>query len=340
MKILNNSWKLVVLAVMVSLLAACGEMTQEDVVGDLQQNVENLDGYKATAEMTMNTGQEAQEFTIDTWYQAEDNYRVSLSSNSGEGENQIILKNEEGVFVLTPALDKSFKFQTEWPENSSQPYLYQSLVNDLLMDPEATFEITDDAYVFKTNTNYQSNNNLPVQEVHFDKETNTPRLVQVMDQDGNVLIEVEFQSFEQNPDFAEDDFTLDKNMQASANAEEAASAAPANDTLTVMYPSEMAGAELSEEQKVETDNGERAILTFEGEKNFTLVEEQTNTEAALSSPEQVSGDIVNLGNAIGALSENTVKWSENGTDFTLASEELTQEEMIQVARSVGSTATK
>ena len=29
-------------------------------------------------------------------------------------QSQIILRNEEGVFVLTPALNKSFRFQSDW----------------------------------------------------------------------------------------------------------------------------------------------------------------------------------------------------------------------------------
>src|SRR5690625_5969794 len=52
-----------------------------------------------------------------------DLYRVALTNPEDEKGSQVILKNEDGVFVLTPALDKSFKFQTDWPENSSQPYL-------------------------------------------------------------------------------------------------------------------------------------------------------------------------------------------------------------------------
>ena len=40
----------------------------------------------------------------------------------------IILRNSEGIYVLTPSLNKSFKFQSEWPYNSSQTYLLQTLL--------------------------------------------------------------------------------------------------------------------------------------------------------------------------------------------------------------------
>ncbi|WP_345739446.1 hypothetical protein [Virgibacillus salarius] len=40
----------------VLLLSACGEKSQEDVVAELKDNLDEMDGYKAKAEMSMNTG--------------------------------------------------------------------------------------------------------------------------------------------------------------------------------------------------------------------------------------------------------------------------------------------
>ncbi|WP_067730262.1 LolA family protein [Oceanobacillus damuensis] len=326
-----------VLALLIVLLAACGEKSQEDVIAKLEENLEDMTGYKTKAEMSMNTGQEEQKFNIEVWYKQEDFYRVSLENSLDQKESQIILKNEDGVFVLTPALDKSFKFQTEWPDNSSQPYLYQSLINDVLKDTEAAFESTENHYVFKTKTNYQSNNNLPYQEIYFDKNSYTPAVVKVLDKDQNALVEVNFSNFEMDPAFNEDDFTMEKNMTSSETGDEEASAqAEESDVedLTVLYPSYTAGAEILEKKEVELENGKRVILTFEGDKNFTLVEERNHTSPVLSSPQEVNGDIVNLGHTIAALSQNTIEWSYNGIDFTLASDELTREEMIQIAESV------
>ena len=328
-----------ILALLILLLAACGEKSQEDVISKLEENKEEMTGYKAKAEMSMNTGQEEQKFNIEIWYKQDDFYRVSLENSMDEKESQVILKNEDGVFVLTPALDKSFKFQTEWPENSSQPYLYQSLINDVLKDTEAVFESNENHYLFKTKTNYQSNNNLPSQEVYFDKDTYTPVMVNVLDKDQNALVGVKFSSFEINPTFNEDDFSMEKNMTNGDTADEETTAQVEEDSetkedLTVLYPLYTAGAEIAEKKEVELENGSRVILTFEGDKNFTLVEERNHTAPTLSSPQEVRGEILNLGNTIAALSENTIQWNHNGTDFTLASEELTREEMIEVAQSV------
>lgn len=327
-----------VLVLLIFILAACGEKSKEDVTAKLQENLEEMTGYKAKAEMMMNTGEEEQKFNIDVWYKQEDFYRVALDNGLERNESQIILKNEDGVFVLTPALDKSFKFQTEWPENSSQPYLYQSLVKDVVKDTEAEFESNETHYIFKTKTNYQSNNNLPYQEIHFDKKTYTPSKIRVLDKDQNALVEVNFASFEMDPTFADDDFTRDKNM-ANSNAEQETAAqleeqSGGNEELTVFFPTYTAGAEVKEKKEMELESGQRVILTFEGEKNFTLIQERNNEAPVLSSPQEVNGDIVNLGSTIAGLSDNTMEWSYNGVDYTLASDELTKEEMIQVAQSV------
>lgn len=332
---MKKKLSLLVVIVFSIVLSACGEQSQEDVAGKLESKLESMEGYKATAEMTMNTGQENQTYQINIWHKKQDLYRVELSNDQDEEGKQIILKNEDGVFVLSPDLNKSFKFQEEWPKNGSQPYLYQSLVSDILQDAEAQFEIGENHYIFETKTNYQSNNNLPYQEVYFDKENYTPAMVKVLDKDRNALVEVNFSEFNTDPTFEDDDFTMDKNMpNEESDASVSGDSETKADAFTVVYPRNMKGSELTEETQVDTESGQRVIMTFAGDKNFTLVEEKQDVVPAMSSPEMVDGEIVNLGHSIGALSDNTIEWVDNGMSFVLASDELTREELIEVAQSV------
>src|SRR5699024_6600607 len=191
-------------------------------------------------------------------------YRVALSNDQDEKGNQIILKNEDGVFVLTPALNKSFKFQTDWPDNSSQPYLLQSIVKDIKNDEEAEFETNETHYVFTTKTNYQSNNNLPFQEIHIDKKEYTPTLVKVLDKDKNALVEVNFSEFNIDPTFEEKDFVLEENMKTNSEVAET-SATPQTDEetpMSVVFPENTVGAELTEKKEVQLEDGERVILSY------------------------------------------------------------------------------
>jgi outer membrane lipoprotein-sorting protein len=193
-------------------LAGCGEKSQEDVTAALEKKVEEMTSYKADAKMTLQTGNEPQVYEIEVWRKKPIYYRVLLKNASKEQSSQMILRNDDGVFVLTPALNKSFRFQSDWPENSSQAYLYESLISDILNDSEAKFTATEGYYVYETNTNYQNNKALPRQEITLDKKTLAPVMVKVMDQDMNPLVQVDFSNVEFNAEFDEGAFEVKSNM--------------------------------------------------------------------------------------------------------------------------------
>lgn len=326
---------LIFIGLLLLIAAGCGGKSQENVIKKIDGTLEDISGYKAKAEMTMKTGQEERSYAVDVWFKKgqEDFYRVGLENEEEEG-GQVILKNNEGVFVLTPALKKSFKFQTDWPENSSQPYLYQSLVNDVLADNDATFTESETHYVFLTKTNYQNSTNLPYQEVYFDKKSYTPTGVKIMDKDKNVLVEVAFDTIDLNPNFAKDDFDRESIIESTMNDMSVSNMEETE--LAVMFPLKTLGAELVEKQEVSLEDGERVIMTFKGDRNFTLIQEKVTSVPTSGGEmiEEVNGDVVNLGYSIGALTNNTIEWNYNGTDFYLASDDMTMEELIEVASSI------
>ena len=88
------------------------------------------------------------------------------------------------------------------------------------------------------------------------------------------------------------------------------------------------------DEKEITENGmDRVILTFEGEKPFTLMQQPivyNETVLPVFSP----GDPADLGFTIGAMTDNSISWEKEGVSFFIASNKLTREEMIEVAASV------
>lgn len=337
MKINKRSvlWMIVTITSIV-LLAGCGGKSQESVAKKLQKNVADMTSYQVQAEMTMKTGREDRKYDIDVLFQKGDidMYRVDLTTDTGENK-QIILKNKEGVYVITPVLNKSFKFQADWPEESGQPYLYQSLVHDIIVDQEAAFSNEDAHYVYKTKTNYIHNKNLPFQKIYLDKKTLQPKRVHVMDKDERVLIEVVFKQVIVNPDIAENKFNRE-----SILAEENNDATPKETSeqahLEVLFPLDTKGAELVEKKEIELENGSRIIMTFKGERNFTFIQEKHDASVAAASPEvtETIGELVHLGHSVGVVTDNAIEWNYQGTDYYLASEEMTIDELIEVAASV------
>ncbi|MFJ7640691.1 outer membrane lipoprotein carrier protein LolA [Peribacillus sp. NPDC097224] len=318
-------------------LSACGQKSQGDVVSDLNEKIGEMKGYKANAKMTLKMGTEPQVYTVEIWHKNPAFYRVNLK-NEEKDQSQMILKNDDGVYVLTPALNKSFKFQSEWPENSSQAYLYESLVKDITEDKSATYKETDKHYVFETKTRYQNNKMLPFQEITLNKKDLSPVSVKVMDPDKTALVLVEFSKVKFDTTFDKDAFDMKKNM-TSAQLEAPVMAEVKDEGFSVKYPSNLDDMNLTEEKKIAADGGDRVILTYEGSTSFTLVQEKAKV-VQTSVSTNVNGEPVDLGFTVGAMTGNTVAWTFDGVDYMLASKDLTQEKMIEIARSVGGDSVK
>lgn len=322
----------------VTLLAGCGSKSKEEVIKELDSKAESMKGYKMDAKMTLTMGTDAQEYKIQVWHNKPEMYRVHMK-NAERDQSQMILRNKEGVFVLTPALNKSYKFQSEWPKNSSQPYLYESLVQDLLEDKGVKLTETDKHYVFEAKTRYQYNKMLPLQEITFSKKDLSPVSVKVMDTDRNVKLAVEFSKAEFNSKFDEGSFDLKRNM-TSAQMEVPVSTVEqvANEDFVVKVPNaELNGATLVDEQEILTPNGKRVVLTYDGDKSFTLMQEQVEVlETASMSSTTVNGEPVDLGFTIGALTDNSLTWTDGNVEYMIASNNLSKEEMVMLAKSVQS----
>ena len=314
---------------MLVVLAACGQKSQQDVVDALDKKLNEMESYKVNAKMTLETGEEPQRYDVEIWHQKPSYYRVELK-NATKEQSQIILRNDEGVFVLTPALNKSFRFQSDWPENGSQAYLYNTLVTDILNDSGAVFEAKDNDYVFTTKTNYQ-NKNLAKQSIQLNKKDLAPEKVTIMNQDQKPLVKIEFSNMKFNPSFDKGAFDMERNMTAAQL--EVPVIAATNEPFEVVYPMyEPQGTGLTDEKEVATN---KVILSFTGEKSFTLIEEKSEAALETSAPVSVGGgEPVDLGFTMGIMTDTTVTWNHNGVDFFLASNDLSKEEMAAVARSV------
>ncbi|WHY00964.1 outer membrane lipoprotein carrier protein LolA [Neobacillus sp. DY30] len=316
----------------VFLLAACGSKSKDDVVKELNGKLNDLSGYKVDAKMTLKMGTDSQVYNVEIWHKDPTFYRVNLK-NAEKDQSQMILRNNEGVFVLTPALKKSFKFQSDWPQNSSQAYLYESLIKDIVEDKEAKFSSTKEHYVFETKTRYQNNSMLPTQEIKLNKEDLSPAVVKVMDPDRNALVTVEFSKVKFNANFDDSDFDMKKNM-TRADLNLPVMADSKDTAFTVKYPTADLGAKLVDEKEVKLENGKRVVLTYEGKKSFTLVQEKVTVKEASTSPTYIDGDLVDLGVTIGAVSEGSITWTMDGVDYMIASNDLTEKELVEIARTV------
>ena len=115
------------------------------------------------------------------------------------------------------------------------------------------------------------------------------------------------------------------------NKEEGQKTSTLDDIIYPLYiPS---GTVLTGEEKVSKTDGERVILTFGGEKPFTLVEETSHPLNEFTVI-PTYGEPYLLIDTVGALSNNSVNWVSNGVEYYIVSDVMSQNELIEVAKSV------
>ena len=311
------------------LISGCGKYTVKDAEKDLENKINKLNGYNLTGEMEIINNDDVYKYDVDVSYSKSDKFRVSLKNKTNNHE-QIILKNTEGVYVLTPTLNKSFKFQSDWPYNNSQVYLLQTLLSDIQNDSEKEFKETSDNYIFTTGVNYPNNSNLVKQKIYFDKKLN-PTKVEVLNDNEDVLINMTFKKVDLKAEFKDNYFSLDNNMKVSKTDESVDTVSKIEEDVYPMYIPE--NTKLTDKEVVELDGGERVIMTFEGDNPFMLVQQTASVSDDLAIV-SVMGDPYQMATSVAAVSDNMVSWISNGIEYYVVADNMNENELLSVANSI------
>ena len=311
------------------LLVGCGKYTVKDAEKDLEKKINKLDGYNLTGEMEIINNDDVYKYDVDVSYSKSDKFRVSLKNKTNNHE-QIILKNSDGVYVLTPTLNKSFKFQSDWPYNNSQVYLLQTLLSDIQSDSDKEFKETSDNYIFTTKVNYPNNSDLVKQKIYFDKKLN-PTKVEVLNDDDDALIKMTFKKVDLKAEFKDKYFSLDENMKVSKTEGTTETVSKIDEEIYPMYIPE--NTKLADKEVVDLDNGQRVIMTFEGDNPFMLVEQTVSVSDDLSIV-SVMGEPYQMAASVAAVSDNMVSWISNGVEYYVVADNMSESELLSVANSV------
>lgn len=236
--------------------------------------------------------------------------------------------------VISPNLNKSFKFQSDWPNNSSQAYILETVLNDIEKDSNRSFEEKDNKYIILSSVNYPNNSNLVSQRVTFNKKME-PEKIEILNNEGLSNITMVITKIEWKKKFENNYFALNTSIKEDISDQKSESTSKIEDIIYPMYiPS---GTQFQNQEVIKNEDSERVILTFEGEKPFILVEETSNIpkEFEINS---ASGDLVFYENILGALTDTSVSWTIDGTDYYIIGQNLTEEELLQIASSTSTVA--
>ena len=404
--------KLFFLICIVSLvLVGCGIKSADSVINKLTKKQDGCNSYYVEGTMEIINNEDTYTYDVNVSYKKGDYYKIELV-NTLNNHEQVILRNDEGVYVVTPSLNKSFKFQSDWPYNNSQVYLLNSILEDLTEDEDRVFKAKDNGYYFQSSVNYPNNKSLVKQNVYIDKNMKITK-VEVTNKDGEVQITMNFDKITYNKDFADDYFELSKLINVSDNKKDSSNSdstttnensannttsdtdgtsdsansttdsntntntnnntsnntdtntntynnTTGNDNITenqnsndttndstnsnqteqtatiddVIYPMYLPdNTTLANKEVIDTEDGQRLILTFAGDNPFVLVEETISySDEGLIIP--VSGSMDFLTDVIGVINDNSVSFDSNGIGYYIVSDKLESTELVNIARSI------
>lgn len=329
------------------LLAGCGKYSKEDIIAKFEKQVNN--SYHLTGNLEIYRDEELYTYIVDSSYKKEDNFRVSLTNQTNNHE-QIILKNNDGVFVVTPSLNKNFKFQSDWPYNNSQIYLLQPIIRDLKNDQEKLFEETKDGYIFTVKVKYDNDKNLTKQKIYLDKDLNLTK-VEVLDKKDNVKMRMTIKEYNLKAKIDDDIFKIkeikeetkeetnkEENKDNNQQENNTQNQDDENNTKTqskiedIVYPMYLpVNTYLQSQDTIPTEAGERVIMTFSGDKPFLLVQETAEID---NTTDFVNGDPYLITDTIGAVTDYSVSWIDGKIEYNVVSDTMNIDELISVAQSI------
>lgn len=336
--------KIIMLLISILLLTGCGKVDKDKLVEDFKNKVESSKAYVVDSKMEIYSAEDTYTYNIKVYYMDDDYFKVDMV-NTLSNHEQMILRNNDEVYVVTPSLNKSYKFVSEWPYNSSQSYILNSLVKDIDAASEVKFSEEEDGYSLSVPVNYPNNSNFSYEKIYFDKDKNL-KYVCVFDTEDIMAIKVTFNKIDYKANLKESDFDVDKLIDENCcntdesdkedlNSEDTKNTSSLEDIIYPLYVP--ANTYLKGKELVNTEAGERAILTFNGDKNFVLIEEASKVNEEFEVI-PVYGDPMMLSNTIGAISTNSLSWSVDNVDYYLASNDLTTTEILTIADSLNVTA--
>lgn len=293
----------------------------------LQQTLGSLNSYLLEGVMEVAEGEDTKSYDVSVKYLKQDDqdyFRVAMK-DSGMNQEQEIIRNAEGVFVVTPTLNQIFKFQGNWPSNSLKPYLLQSM-REIAADESAQIEQTEEGYQISAGVTYPNNRNFTQQEMVFSDDLKI-KSVQIFDDDHVLQMKMLFSKVDYEPGLTAEDFQVPQQLEKETAAEPIT-----NEDLPLM-PMETFGAVLSNSSVVENDGKVQYVLEYTGEKNFTIVEEVAESEETTQTI-IMSGSLIDGLNMVGRYDGNHMTSVINSVRYTIYSDDLSEEEMSAVLQSM------
>lgn len=235
--------------------------------------IDSLSSYELSCKMKINRDDKSINMDIDVMYLKPGYYKVCF--NNTNGNKQFIVKNDNGVFVLNPALNKEFKFDSEWPLNSTHAYLLEGIKNDIKADSEYNYELNSDNVILNAKLNDRGK--AKSLKFYYDLKANKPLKAIIYDDTGKELINVVFNSFTPNKTINKELFSQKLIMDDNTPLKDTIIEEETNKNLAVTCGYISEGAKLT----TQTYKGDCTILCYTGDVSYTVVVKKADVYSEL-----------------------------------------------------------
>lgn len=291
-----------------------------------RKTMNQMESYILSGDMEITKGEDVKSYALEVGYKKGDSdyFKVSLTDKELNQE-QVILRNEDGVYVVTPSLNQIFKFEGDWPMNSPKPYLLQS-VAEIVAQKDAVVEKDKEGYLITTQVSYPNNKNYDHEEIMFDKDRKLQWL-QIFNQDNVAELKIVFNRCDYDAKIDEDYFNAPTSLEKSANSN-----VIAEEDLP-LYPVQVFSSNLTNASALKNNGNVKHVLEYTGEKDFTVVE--TRKEAVTKTQTViVPGEMIDTMDIVGFYDGNKLTATYDNVEFSVFSDDLGPEEMMQVINSM------
>ena len=327
--------KKILISIVVLLLIGLGVwkifFSGETISDKLEDVTTNLNSYSLEANMELINGEEKRNFTVKVAYlkgEDQDYFRVSLY-DTNINQEQIMLRNKQGVYVLTPSLNQAYNFKSGWPLNSAKPYIYQSLLE--VFNGDYDIEKLDDGFVVTSNIEFKNSPAYTKQEVKFSNDL-VPLWVNLYNDKDEVLVKVTFTKVETNVSFKDDYFEVESNMATAR--ENLVSGGEKNEfELPLLLTGSDMNISLKDNVTTKIDGEELHILVYEGDSNFTVIQKVCNSSSVLEIIE-TDGDLVMTINGFAILEDNKVSYVYNNVEVVIYGDGMSVNTYFDVANGI------
>lgn len=197
------------LVIAIIIVTACSPKTDEEIFYDAQKKILNLNSYVCETEVKLQGNKQPSVFTAKQWYMAPDKYRIEiLSPENLNGKTTIY--NGKKAFVYHPRIGQNWMMQNS-PDSLEEKTFLGSFMENFINSEEVKIsrkKINKKEYLFLETEIPGNNPYFNKKVLWLDIEKYHPYMLQILDNKGQVRVDIKYYNFKFNEKFNEETFNI------------------------------------------------------------------------------------------------------------------------------------